>query len=93
MTKSKRIRVFEKLPEGCIATILSRTTPVQVGRLSIVSKTFLFATNSDTVWNCFLTTNPQFDSIISQSPSLTNSPTKKALYIALSDRPIIINYI
>ncbi|GAU20603.1 hypothetical protein TSUD_33390 [Trifolium subterraneum] len=32
------------------------------------------------------------DSIISQSPSLANIPTKKALYLALSDRPIIIDH-
>jgi len=86
MTKSnKRIKAFE-LPEGCIATVLSRTTPVDVGKLSMVSKTFRSAADSDTVWNRFL------EKAISQYPSLSNSPNKKALYMALSDRPIIINH-
>ncbi|XP_045809089.1 F-box protein PP2-B11-like [Trifolium pratense] len=83
---------FEELPEGCIAAILSRTTPLDAGRLSLVSKSFLSAAYSDAVWNQSLPSDPQFiDSIISQSPSLANTPTKKALYLALSDRPIIVD--
>jgi len=84
--------VFEELSEGCIAAILSRTTPADVGRLSVVSKAFRSAADSDTVWNHFLCYDPQFiDFIISHSPpSISNTPTKKALYLALSDRPIMI---
>ncbi|CAJ2628723.1 unnamed protein product [Trifolium pratense] len=84
---------FEELPEGCIAAILSRTTPLDAGRLSIVSKTFRSAANSDAVWNQFLPSDPHFiDSIILHSPSLANNiPTKKNLYLALSDHPIIID--
>jgi len=80
---------FEDLAEGCISSILSRTTPVDAGRLSLVSKTFLSAADSDAVWNHFLPSD--IDSIISQSPSLANAPSKKALYLALSHRPIIID--
>ncbi|WJX27475.1 hypothetical protein P8452_16288 [Trifolium repens] len=48
--------------------------------------------DSDAVWNQFLPSDPQFiDSIISHSPSLANIPTKKALFLALSHRPIIID--
>ncbi|XP_058770650.1 F-box protein PP2-B11-like [Vicia villosa] len=83
---------FEELPEGCIATILSRTTPVDACRLSLVSNTFHSAADSDAVWIQFLPSDSQFmDSIISNSPSLVNLPSKKALYLALSDRPIIID--
>ncbi|KEH43703.1 putative phloem protein [Medicago truncatula] len=80
---------FEDLAEGCISSILSRTTPVDAGRLSVVSKTFLSAADSDAVWNHFLPSD--VNSIISQSPSLANAPSKKALYLTLSDRPIIID--
>ncbi|GAU20602.1 hypothetical protein TSUD_33380 [Trifolium subterraneum] len=84
--------VFEDLPEECIAAILSLTTPLDAGRLSLISKTFRSATHSDAVWDKFLPSDSNFiDSIISQSPSLSNLPTKKALYLALSDRPIIID--
>ncbi|XP_058752560.1 putative F-box protein PP2-B12 [Vicia villosa] len=83
---------FEELPEGCIATILSRTTPIDACRLSVVSNTFRSASDSDAVWNQFLPSDSQFmDSIISNSPPLANVPSKKALYLALSDRPIIVD--
>lgn len=89
---SKRSRAIEDLPEGCIAAILSHTTPVDAGRFSVVSKSFHSAADSDTVWNRFLTSHPQgITAIISNSPSHANAPTKKALYLALSDRHIIID--
>jgi len=88
----KRMTSLEVLPEECIATILSHTTPVDVGRLSVVSKTFRSAVDSDEVWTRFLLlSSPEFmASIISHNPSLT----KKALYLALFDahRPIIIDH-
>ncbi|KAK2402540.1 putative F-box protein PP2-B12 [Trifolium repens] len=80
---------FEELPEECISTILSRTTPLDAGRLSLVSKNFLSAAESDAVWNQFLPSD--YSHFILHSPLLANIPTKKALYLALSDRPIIID--
>jgi len=88
--KHQRMTRFEELPEGCIATILSRTTPIDVGKFSILSKIFLSAADFDDVWNRFLP--PDISPILSQSPSLANVPTKKALYLTLSDRPIIIDH-
>ena len=88
--KHQRMTRFEELPEGCIATILSRTTPIDVGRFSVLSKIFRSATDSDDVWNRFLPSD--ISSILSQSSSLANIPTKKGLYLALSDRPIIIDH-
>lgn len=83
---------FEELPEGCIAAVLSLTTPADAGRLAVVSKTFRSAADSDAVWNHFLRSDPQFfDFIISHSPSFANIPTKKSLYLALSNHPIIID--
>jgi len=81
---------FEELPKECIAAILSRTTPIDVGRFSILSKTFRSTVDYDDVWNCFLPSD--ISSILSQCPSLANIQTKKALYLALSDRPIIIDH-
>ncbi|KAG4997642.1 hypothetical protein AAZX31_10G160100 [Glycine max] len=80
---------FQGLPEGCIASILSRTTPADVCRFSVVSKIFRSAAESDAVWKRFLPSD--YHSIISQSPSPLNYPSKKELYLALSDRPIIID--
>jgi len=80
---------IQDLPEGCIAAIVSRTTPLDAGRLSVVSKTFRSASDSDEVWNHFLPSD--ISSIISLYPPLANTPTRKALYLALSDRPIIVD--
>ncbi|KAK7269090.1 hypothetical protein RIF29_21806 [Crotalaria pallida] len=84
---------LQALPEGCIANILSRTTPEDACRLSLVSKTFYSASLSDAVWGSFLPHD--YLSIISRSDSgsslLSNSPSLKSLYLALSDRPIIID--
>ncbi|XP_057443260.1 F-box protein PP2-B11-like [Lotus japonicus] len=80
---------MELLPEACIASILSRTTPKDACRLSLVSKTFCSAADSDTVWDRFLPSDSH--SIVSEFPSLANAPSKKALYLALSDDPVIID--
>ncbi|TKY52053.1 F-box protein PP2-B11 [Spatholobus suberectus] len=80
---------LQGLPEGCIASILSSTTPVDVCRLSVVSKLFRSAAESDAVWERFLPSD--YQSIISQFPSPLNYPSKKALYLTLSDRPIIFD--
>ncbi|XP_027367134.1 F-box protein At2g02240-like [Abrus precatorius] len=59
---------------------------MDVCRLSLVSKTFYSAAESNTVWERFLPSNPDFTSNISSSSS---SSSKKALFFALCDRPII----
>ncbi|XP_050890041.1 putative F-box protein PP2-B12 [Lathyrus oleraceus] len=84
---------FEVLTEGCIASILSHTKPIDACRLSLVSKTFRSAANSDTVWNKFLQSDTPFiNYVFSHSPTLANFPTKKALYMFLCDHPIIIDH-
>ncbi|CAI8603231.1 unnamed protein product [Vicia faba] len=81
---------IQELAEGCIAAILCRTSPVDAGRFSVLSKTFRSAADSDAVWNQFLPSESNFvASVVSQFPSLANAPTKKAFYLALSDHPII----
>ncbi|XP_045794159.1 putative F-box protein PP2-B12 [Trifolium pratense] len=83
---------FEELPESCIATILSHTTPIDTCRLSVVSKTFHSASNSDDVWNRFLPSDSNLiDAIFSWYPYLANLPSKKAMFLALPNPPIIID--
>ncbi|CAI8603185.1 unnamed protein product [Vicia faba] len=84
---------FEVLPEACIASILSYTTPIDACRLSLVSKTFRSAADSDTVWNKFLQSDtPLMDHVIKHSPTLANFCTKKALYMFLCDRPTTLHH-
>ncbi|KAL8108411.1 hypothetical protein AgCh_024758 [Apium graveolens] len=50
--------LFSKLPDGFrekfTQQILSRTTPEDVVRMSVVSKSFLACANSDVVWDTFI---------------------------------------
>ncbi|KAJ7973590.1 F-box family protein [Quillaja saponaria] len=82
---------FMVLPEGCIANILSFTTPRDACRLSLVSKIFRSAAESDAMWERFLPSD--YHSIISRSsPSLLDSySSKKDLFFRLCDNPIILD--
>ena len=83
---------FPALPEGCIANILSFTTPRDVCRLALVSTIFRSASLSDAVWHRFLPSD--YHSIISRSTSSSSSSSssKQDLYFTLSHRPIIIDH-
>ncbi|KAL1549609.1 putative F-box protein PP2-B12 [Salvia divinorum] len=82
------------LPEDCIATALSLTSPKDVCRLSAVASTFRSASQSDAVWGRFLPSDYLHiislaldggDSLLSQFHS------KKDLYLHLCDHPILID--
>lgn len=82
---------FHVLPEGCIANILSLTSPWDACRLSAVSSAFRSAAESDAIWERFLPSD--YQSIISRSldsPSIVCS-SKKDLYFRLCDSPILID--
>ncbi|CAI9768988.1 unnamed protein product [Fraxinus pennsylvanica] len=81
---------FHALPEGCIANVLSLTSPKDACRLSSVSPMFNSAAGSDTVWERFLPSD--YRDIISRSidgadPFLS----KKELYFHLCQVPILID--
>ncbi|ESW32736.1 hypothetical protein PHAVU_001G013400 [Phaseolus vulgaris] len=78
---------FEDLAEGCIAEILSHTTPMDACKLSLVSRGFCSAAESDSVWSAFLL---NLTSIIPPS-SFPSSTSKKALYFNLCNHPTIID--
>ncbi|KAE9612003.1 hypothetical protein Lal_00049000 [Lupinus albus] len=83
---------FNNLPEGCIANIVSLTTPRDASILSLVSSTFRSASDSDAVWDHFLPSD--YHSILSQSPSSSSSssfPSKKHLFLFLSQNPLLID--
>ncbi|KAM1160690.1 hypothetical protein ACFX19_034268 [Malus domestica] len=87
---------LQALPEGCIATVVSLTTPRDAGTMSSVSRSFRSAAESDAVWDKFLP--PEIHTIMSSSspsqpplvsPSFT-SKTKKELFLAVCDNPVLI---
>ncbi|KAK4374182.1 hypothetical protein RND71_004859 [Anisodus tanguticus] len=64
-------------------------SPKDVGRSSAVSQTFMFAAESDIVWEKVLPSD--YEDIISRSDSFLASPSKKQLYFSLSNSPILLD--
>ncbi|WRX20328.1 F-box domain - like 10 [Theobroma cacao] len=80
------------LPEGCIANILSFTSPLDACRSALVSPTFRSAASSDAVWERFLPAD--YQDIISKSSlklSSLDSLSKKDLFFHLCHHPVILN--
>ncbi|KAF5206359.1 F-box protein pp2-b15 [Thalictrum thalictroides] len=75
------------LPEDCISTILSFTTPQDTCRSLSVSSLFHIAADSDVVWDKFLPSNYQY--IISQSVSPIVFSSKKHLFFQLQNPTFI----
>ncbi|PRQ41605.1 putative phloem protein [Rosa chinensis] len=82
---------LQALPEGCIANVISLTTPPDACRLSSVSRSFRSAAESDSVWSRFLP--PEIPTILSHSgPHAPSCRSKsKEFYLALCDNPVLID--
>ena len=79
------------LPEGCIANVVSLTSPGEACRVSMVGSTFRSAAESDAVWEKFLPHD--YDDIVARAvaPRPPHFDSKKQLYLWLSDHPLIID--
>ncbi|XP_062003290.1 putative F-box protein PP2-B12 [Rosa rugosa] len=80
---------LQALPEGCIANVISLTTPRDACRLSLISRDFKSAADSDAVWDKFLP--HETNEILSHSESAIHAKSKKELYFTLSHNPIVID--
>ncbi|CAH8266509.1 unnamed protein product [Arabidopsis lyrata] len=78
--------LFDNLPEDCISNIISFTSPRDACVAASVSKTFESAVSSDSVWDKFLP--PDYSSLI---PPLRVFSSKKELYFAICDNPVLID--
>lgn len=85
-----------ELPEGCVAKILSETSPADACRLSCISSTFRSAAASDCVWDSFLPSD--YQTILSGSctdgQADSSSPTfssKKHLFFYLAHNPVLVD--
>ncbi|XP_009596287.1 F-box protein PP2-B13-like [Nicotiana tabacum] len=75
------------LPEDCICTIISLTSPTDVQKLSLVSSTFRSAAALDYVWNVFLPCDWQ--DITRKSVTLLKYSTKRELFLCLCNSILI----
>ncbi|XP_029129526.1 LOW QUALITY PROTEIN: F-box protein PP2-B11-like [Cajanus cajan] len=90
LKRNKKLESVCKKVATCIANILCGTTPADACRLSLVSKVFRSAAESDVVWERFLPSDIyQFPLLLNYGYAYAYAP-KKALYLALANRPIII---
>ncbi|EYU32965.1 hypothetical protein MIMGU_mgv1a023724mg [Erythranthe guttata] len=81
---------FNLLPEGCIANIISFTSPKDACTAAAVSVGLKSAAESDTVWERFLP--PDYVEIVSGSSSpVAAYSTKKELFFSLCDSPLLVD--
>ncbi|XP_050114808.1 F-box protein At2g02240-like [Malus sylvestris] len=82
---------MQALLEGCIANVVSLTTPTDACRFSAVSRSFMSAAESDAVWDKFVPHD--IPSILSHHSSSSSSSTssKKELYLTLCENPILLD--
>ncbi|XP_020112635.1 F-box protein At2g02240-like [Ananas comosus] len=83
---------FSRVPEGCIAHVISLTSPRDACRLSVVSAAFRSAAASDAVWQRFLP--PDFPSILSRAAAAAavdlGCSSKKDLFFRLCHHPLLL---
>ncbi|XP_057962749.1 F-box protein PP2-B15-like [Malania oleifera] len=79
---------LNELPEACISTILSLTSPLDACSSSMVSTVFRSAADSDLVWDAFLPSD--YLEIVSRSVAPLRFSSKKEIYSLLC-HPIVID--
>lgn len=86
--------LFSKLPEGFaqafMEEVVSRTSPVDACRLSLVAKSFRSAAESDAVWKRFLPSDYQQYLCHADSLPDISFASKKDLYLFLTGNPLPI---
>ena len=78
---------FNTLPEGCVSTILSLTSPPDASKSSLVSSIFRAAAESDVVWERFLPAD--YHDILSRLAEPLVVSSKKELFLRLCDPSLI----
>lgn len=82
--------ITKVLPEECVATIISFTSPKDACQLSLVSPSFKEIADSEAVWANFLPSD--CEDIIDQSSTPTlNLLSKKQIYAYLCDYHVLFD--
>ncbi|XP_038879792.1 F-box protein PP2-B10-like [Benincasa hispida] len=92
-TEGEEISDFSSLP-GVVAKIFSLTTPTDVCRSSAVSRIFVAAAQSDTVWDRFLPTDWELLISRRKTSNLNFDPissSKKEIFFSLCNSPVLID--
>ncbi|KAM3219213.1 F-box protein PP2-B15-like [Capsicum chacoense] len=78
---------FNELPEDCISTILSLTSPKDTISFSLVSSFLQSVTASDFIWETFLPSD--YNQIIDKSVTPLNYSSKKELFVRLCNSSLL----
>ncbi|TVU03185.1 hypothetical protein EJB05_51287, partial [Eragrostis curvula] len=79
-----------RLPEACLAHVISLLTPTDACCSSAVSSTFQAVASSDTVWECFLP--PGYRSMLARADHPVDfTSTKKELFLSLAQDHILLD--
>ncbi|KAL5565970.1 hypothetical protein UlMin_029134 [Ulmus minor] len=78
---------MEMLPEDCVCTILSFTSPLETSKSTLVSTTFRSASESDVVWDRFLP--PDYQDLLLRLVKPLKFSTKKELFFLLCNWVLI----
>ncbi|KAG6530816.1 F-box protein At2g02240-like isoform X2 [Zingiber officinale] len=79
---------FSMLPEECVSYLLSFTSPRDVCRSSLVSKSFLAAAQTDVLWESFLPSDVA--EILSRATHPVDYSSRKELYFCLC-HPLLVD--
>ncbi|KAJ8529566.1 hypothetical protein K7X08_036401 [Anisodus acutangulus] len=79
--------LFNRLPEDCISSILSLTSPKDTVNFSLVSSFLRAVASSDFVWQTFLPSD--YNQIIDKSVTPLNYSSKKELFVRLCNSIIL----
>ncbi|KAK1369077.1 F-box domain-containing protein [Heracleum sosnowskyi] len=89
---NEHIGLLEKLPEECILEVVSRTGPMEACRLSVVSKRFLSAAESNILWQRLLPSD--YQQLLNRSDASFRKikfAHKKDLFLFLIGNHVIID--
>ncbi|XP_047317028.1 F-box protein PP2-B11-like [Impatiens glandulifera] len=83
--------LLNKLPENCIAKVISLTSPEDACRISVMGSIFRSAADSDSVWEAFMPSG--YRDIIARAAAAppTSFSSTRDLFFHLADKPLIID--
>ncbi|XP_048573961.1 F-box protein PP2-B1-like [Triticum urartu] len=82
-------RIIQGIPEECLAKAIGLTSPADACRAAAVSTAFRSAADLDAVWTRFLP--PDCDAVLERAVHLVDAPSKKELFIDLSNEHVVLD--
>ncbi|VAI40196.1 unnamed protein product [Triticum turgidum subsp. durum] len=82
-------RIIQGIPKECLAKAIGLTSPADACRAAAVSTAFRSAADLDAVWTRFLP--PDCDAVLERAVHLVDAPSKKELFMDLSNEHVVLD--